>query len=304
VRIDRGRFTAVTDSGDALLARSLLESAMRTDSFPGLPRPRNHVILLIAPDDRHFREWLGANAPEWGAAFAFPESSRILMQGRRAGSDAGDPQQVFRHELAHLALHEALGDLPPRWFDEGYASYAANEWSREDVLATNLALVLRRIPSLDSLDAGFATGASRASAAYALSYRAVAELAALGGDRGLALFFRYWKETGSMDLAVRNAFGWTLPRFEQEWQRKTRQRYGGLALAADLSIIGAATMLALLPLYIVRRQRDRRRMEALVAADRVAERDARILAELLGEGSGATIPSGPEPPSSPPTPPR
>jgi peptidase MA superfamily protein len=283
VRLDRGRFTAVAFPDDSLLARTLLESAVRGDTFPGLPRPTSHVLLVIAPDARRFREWLGSNAPEWGSAFAFPQSNRILMQGRRAGSDAGDPQQVFRHELAHLALHEFLGDLPPRWFDEGYASYSANEWGRDDVLATNVALALRRIPALDSLDAGFAAGASRANAAYALSYRAVAELAALGGDRGLALFFDYWKRTGSMDQAVRGAFGWTLARFEQEWQRRTRQRYGGLALAADLSVIGAATLLALLPLYLIRRQRDRRRMDVLVAADAVAEREARILDALLGE---------------------
>ncbi|MFP5355115.1 MAG: hypothetical protein ACLGIK_08170, partial [Gemmatimonadota bacterium] len=61
------------------------------------------------------------------------------MQGRRASSDAGDPIRVLRHELAHLALHEYLGDLPTRWFDEGYASYAAGEWDRDRVIATNLA---------------------------------------------------------------------------------------------------------------------------------------------------------------------
>ena len=290
--------------GDELLARTLLESAVRNDTFPGLSRPTNRVMLLIAPDERRFREWLGSNAPEWGSAFAFPESNRILMQGRDAGSDAGDPQQVFRHELAHLALHEALGDLPPRWFDEGYASYAADEWGRDDVLATNVALALRRIPPLDSLDAGFAAGASRAEAAYALSYRAVAELAAIGGDRGLALFFDYWKRTGSMDLALRQAFGWTLPKFEAEWQRRTRRRYGGLALAADLSVIGAATMLALVPLYLARRDRDRRRMAILVAADRAAEaaaaRDARALDALLGASPALPPPGGATPPPEPP----
>ena len=65
------------------------------------------------------------------------------MQGRSSGSDAGDPREVLRHEVAHLALHEFLGEAPPRWFDEGYASFAAREWTREDALATNLALAIR-----------------------------------------------------------------------------------------------------------------------------------------------------------------
>src|SRR5206468_1861830 len=127
---------------DRKLAASLASHAIATDTFPGLPRPSQHVIVAIAPDYRRFREWAGSAAPEWGSALAFPESRRVILQGQRAGSDAGDPLDVLRHELAHLALHEYLGDLPPRWFDEGYASYTANEWGREEVLATNIALAL------------------------------------------------------------------------------------------------------------------------------------------------------------------
>ena len=161
-RYDRGRFTIVAYKTDELLAKSLLASAVARDTFPGLPRPTQRVVIAIAPDHRRFREWIGPTAPEWGAAVAFPESSRIVMQGQDAGSDAGDPVEVLRHELAHLALHEALGDLPPRWFDEGYASYAANEVARDAVLGANLALLFRGMPPLDSLDAGFAGGSLRA----------------------------------------------------------------------------------------------------------------------------------------------
>ena len=91
-------------------AASLADHALRTDTFPGLPRPRQRVIVSIAPDRDRFREWVGSAVPEWGSAVAFPESRRIVIQGRGAGSDAGDPLVVFRHELAHLALHEFLGN--------------------------------------------------------------------------------------------------------------------------------------------------------------------------------------------------
>src|SRR6185437_1222282 len=161
------------------LATALLAGAVLTDTFPGLPRPRERVLLAISPDRRRFRDWVGPSAPEWGAGVAFPESHRIVMQGRSAGSDAGDPREVFRHELAHLALHEYLGDLPPRWFDEGYASYAAREWNREDALAANMALALRGTPRFSDLDSLFEAGATSARNAYALAYRAVVELAAL-----------------------------------------------------------------------------------------------------------------------------
>ena len=146
-RHTQGRFTVAAAPHDALLARSLLTHAVSRDSFPWLPRPTSPVLVIIAPDRRRFVELIGPYAPEYGAAIAVPSEQRIVMQGSRSGSDAGDPRQVLRHELAHLALHEALGDLPPRWFDEGYASLAAGEWGREEVIATNLALAWRGLPS-------------------------------------------------------------------------------------------------------------------------------------------------------------
>jgi len=310
VRLDSTRFTVVAFPGDEQLARSLLAAAVARDTFPGLARPRQRVVIAVAPDRHTFRDWIGPNAPEWGAAVAFPESQRIVMQGRSAGSDAGNPIEVLRHELAHLALHEALGDLPPRWFDEGYASYVANEVARDAVLSANLALLLRGMPPLDSLDAGFAGGSVQAEGTYALAYRAVAELAARDPERGLTLFFRYWKETGRFDVAVRSAYGITEAEFERIWQTRTRRRYGGLAVFANLSIAAVMTLFVVLPFYIVRRRRDRLRMAALVRADEEAERrEAAIAIEALlrsiqlspdGESGARPSPSpdGSEPPSS------
>ena len=284
-RLDRGRFTAVFYPPDLTLARAILERAVGTDTFPGLPRPQHRVLIAIAPDRGRFREWIGPSAPEWGAAIAFPDSRRIVMQGRSAGSDAGNPLEVLRHELAHLALHEALGDLPPRWFDEGYASFAARELDRDELLAANYALALRGMPSFEELERQFSEGATSAQAAYALAYRAVDEMASLDPVRGLTLFFEYWKTTGSMDRALRSAYGITLSGFEQRWQERTRRRYGGLALFGDLTLAGLVVLMLVTPFYVARRRRDRQRMAALVAADEAADRAQRqsALAALLGD---------------------
>jgi hypothetical protein len=294
VRLSEGRFTVVADRADAPLARSLLEYALSTDTFPGLPRPRERVTLAIAANAREFRELIGPTVPEWGSAVAFPDDNRVVMQGRRAGARAGDPFEVLRHELAHLALHETLGDLAPRWFDEGYASFAAREWSREDALRTNLALVIRGTPTLDELERWFGGGTSRAEAAYALAYRAVAELAELDPRRGLTVLFREWRRTGKLDSAIRNAYGLTLAGFETRWRDRTRRRYGGLAMLADVTLGALLVVLAVLPLYVARRRRDRRRMAALVAADEAADRAAResALAILLQPGTSGSAPGG------------
>lgn len=259
------------------------------------------VLIAVAPDKRRFREWTGPGAPEWGAAIAVPGEHRIVMQGSGAGSDAGDPVRVLRHELAHLALHEMLGDLPPRWFDEGYASYAAGEWGRGEVLATSVGLVLHGVPSLDSLDAGFYGGAERADAAYALAYRAVADLAGLDPQRGLTLFFRYWKSTGSMERALRLAYGMSGAAFEEYWRARTMRRYGALALLANLSLAFGLCGLIIVPLYVARRRRDRRRLERMRAAEAAADRAARASAieALLASVPPAAPPAAPPPDDAP-----
>jgi len=287
MRAERGRFTMLYAPTDQRLALSLLESSVARDTFPGLPRPQVRVQVWVAPDDAHFRRWAGEGAPEWGAAFAFPVERRIVLHGHRGGGRAGDPLEVLRHELAHLALHEALGDLPPRWFDEGYASFAAGEWGRDDVLATNFALAIAfgRTPSFAELDAQFQGGATAAQAAYAFSYRAVSELASLDQRRGLTLLFEHWRRERSLEKAVRQAYGITLGGFEVRWQDATRRRYGGLALVTDLS--AGAILLGVLvgPLWLMRRRRDRQRLAAMRVADALqAERErASALAALLGE---------------------
>src|SRR5581483_8848147 len=194
-RVDVGRFTAIAYGADTVLARNLLVQAVRFDTFPGLPRPAERVLIAIAPDHAHFKAWAGPAAPEWGAGLAFPEKHEIVLQGHTAPSTAGNPSLTLRHELAHLALHEyfgTAGDAIPRWFDEGYACYAAGEVGRDDALAANIALAIRGTPSLAQVDSGLTGTALQADASYALAYRAVADLAARDPRNGLTLLLTDW----------------------------------------------------------------------------------------------------------------
>lgn len=283
-----GRFSVIHCAPDARLARSYLEAAQRNDSFPGLPRPTAAVSILVAPDAETFRAWVGDQAPEWGAAVAFPARQRIVMQGRYGAAADGDPMVTLRHELAHLALHEALGPSAPRWFDEGYASYAAGEWGRDEVLVTSFGLVWRGIPTLAGLDSGFYEGAERAQRSYALAHRAVAELAGLDPERGLSLLFGHWEREGTFERALRRAHGMSSADFEQYWKRRVRRQFGVLALAADLTVLTLVLTVLLGPMWWQRRQKLRRRLEHMREEDRrrdEAER-ASALAALLGEGEG------------------
>lgn len=277
--LERGRYRVVAFPQDERLARSLLDQSVAADSFPGLPRPTAQLLIVVAPDSRRFREWVGPRVPEWGAAVAFPGRGRIVVRGSSAGgATAGDPAITLRHELAHMALREYLGFPAPRWFDEGYASYVSDGARRGNVLAANVALVMHPLPSPDSLSSWFLGGATRAQAAYALAQLAVEEHARRDPERGLDLFLRYWKETGSYERAVRQAYGVTSLTISNDWRRRVRMRYGALAVLSDAAIAGVITLLLVGPVWYVRRRRDRRKLEAMKIADSRAEQAERAAA--------------------------
>lgn len=290
MRLDSGRFTVVADRRDERMMHAMMSYALARDTFPGLPRPRASVLIAIAPTAEMFRAWVGPNAPEWGAAIAIPDDRRIIMQGSYGNSDAGNPEVVLRHELAHLALHEYMGNVPPRWFDEGYASISAAEWSRTTALETSVSMAWRSLPDADALNAGFFGGASRAEYTYALSHLAVAELQAIDQQRGLANFFEGWKRTGSYDRALRQAYGMTAQGFDAYWHQRVRRQYGALALVANLSLAFSFIGLALGPLYWSKRRRNHRRLEIMRANEAMQEAVARRSAlEALLALENATV---------------
>ncbi len=276
LRLDRGRVTIIHYPGDATLAAAALAAAVSRDSFPWLPRATTHVVIMIAPDAAVFREWAGQAAFPWTAALTFVAQHRVVMQGHRAPGDVGDPLQVLRHELAHVALYDYIGTMAPRWFEEGYASYAAGEERNQGFLATNGALLFRRMPSLAALDTLLASpSGNEARAGYALSLRAVSTLAAIDRVHGLAPLLEAWKARGSFDLAMRRAYAQTAENFEAGWQQETRWGFAFLAVAADSALGGIVLVLLLVPLYRMRRRERRQQLAEMRQREAIAEGLAR-----------------------------
>jgi hypothetical protein len=196
-------------------------------------------------------------APAWGAAVAEPGERTILLR-----ADQDDLPRTLRHELAHLALHEAVPVRVPLWFDEGYAAWAAGEWERFGGLELNLAVVRGAIPSLTALDGALRGSASTAEAAYALAASAVTELARRNPTGTLTPLLQRLERGESFDQAVLATTGLTIDRFEEAWRLAVRRRYTwGQWLIAG----GGWAVAGVLVLWLVRRRRraDRVRRAAL-----------------------------------------
>ena len=250
--------TAVAWPAQLRLAIELARESDRPTEWPGLGRRSPEPFrLVVVPDARRMDSLTGGRAPTWGAAVALPEPRTIVLR-----ADAEDLTRTLRHELAHLALHQAVRVRVPLWFDEGYAGWAAGEWDRLALLELNLAVVRGALPSLPALDGALRAEANTADAAYALAVTAVSELARRNPTGTLTPLMRRLEDGTGFDAAVLATTGLTLGRFEEQWQQTVRRRYslitwllaGGGWLLVALGVLG---------LLHFRRRADRGRRAAL-----------------------------------------
>ncbi|MBI4545726.1 MAG: hypothetical protein HY703_11060 [Gemmatimonadetes bacterium] len=259
--------------GGERLARRLLALALAAPPLPALPRRvlngAEPVRIFLAPDAPRFDSLTGGRVPEWGAGVAAPEQSVIVLPAyasdRAAAHELGG---VLRHELAHIALHRYLEAARiPRWFDEGYARWAAGEWDFEAAWMLRLAFALNRAPPLDSLELAWPGAEMEARVAYLLAASAVGFLTEQSGERGLRLLLERWRRAGALEPALRRTYGLTLSQFEEDWRKAVRKRYGWPVFLTHSLVFWLFAAVLLLVLYAVRRRRDRTRLAGLRASE-------------------------------------
>ena len=264
-----GQVIAVAWPEQLRLAADLARRAAQPTEWPGLGRrDPGPLRLIVVPDGRKLDSLSSGRAPEWGAAVALPGSRTILLR-----ADIGNVYRTLRHELAHLALHQAVSSRVPLWFDEGYATWGAGEWGRLGALELNLAVIRGAIPDLRGLDGALRGSSSTADAAYALAASAVTELARRNPSGSLTPLLERLGRGEDFEHAVVATTGLSMAQFELAWRRSIRQRY---SVAAWLLAGGGWGILALAVWIFVRRRRaaDRPRREALDDGWEISPEDA------------------------------
>jgi hypothetical protein len=259
--------------GSERMATALLASARNASAFPGLPpdvlAAGPATRILLAPDEIRFDSITGGRAPDWGAGVALPSEGIIVLpayNSPRGGTQ--DLRSVLRHELAHVALQRYLGGAQvPRWFTEGYAVWASGQFDESAGWILRSAFLLKRAPPLDSLTLDWPVNTTDARVAYLLSASAVEYLYANGGERALRIFLERWQQSSAMETALRQTYGLTLGQLERFWSQSVRRRYGWLLFFAQVTVIWTILTVLVLVLFLIRRRRDRRKMNNLRATE-------------------------------------
>lgn len=242
----------------AELAVALAELADRPIEWPGLGyRSAGRIRLIVVPDAEALRRVTSGRAPSWGAGLAFPSARTIILR-----ADNGDLRLTLRHELAHLALHDAVKVRVPLWFDEGYAAVAAGEWDRMDALRLSWIVLRRDIPDFRELDGALRGNSSTAEKAYTLAMSAVLELGQRNPGRTLDALLGELQAGTDFDGAVMRSTGIPISVFEHDWARTIRRRYN-LAIWLSAGGFWIVVSVTVVVVWYLRRRADRPRRRAL-----------------------------------------
>ncbi len=226
------------------------------------PRPGIDVYIEHTHEAFRRRQPQQEKVPEWAVGLAYPAHNLIILKAPAAALHGTvDPFRNFRHELAHLTLHQALrGVRVPRWLDEGLAMYEAREWTlRTTAVISALTLKKAYIP-LAALTNEFPVSVGEAEAAYAQSFSMVAYLLNRQGRERFHEFIRQVQAGKTLSQSTQAAFGLSFYDLEQRWHRYLRIRYTWVPVITSSAALWFVASLLFLWVYARKRRAAQRKV--------------------------------------------
>jgi hypothetical protein len=173
-------------------------------------------------------------------------------------------ETVFRHELVHMALRWAVGEVPvPRWFNEGLAVLYSEELPLDRMRTMWPAAAAGRLIPLHRLDRSFPRREFQVNLAYAQSADLVRYLVVHDGRWRLLELFGRLRAGQPFDAALAASWNASLQDLDAEWQADVRRRFSIVpSITAGVSLWALIGVLAVVA-YFKRRREIRRRIEAM-----------------------------------------
>jgi len=264
-------------------------AAVRTQLTEWLGQPvLSEVRVAVARTPGEMTTLAPPNAPypDYAAGVAYPEIGLVLLTVKPVHPNSQhDIGEVFRHELAHVALEDAVGGRPvPRWFNEGFAVLASGETSfvrMQTLMTATLADTLLTLPQMERT---FPADENQANIAYAQAADVVRFLIRREEEHRFRGLVSRLRDGETMDSALLNSYGEESTALEAEWREDVAKRYTFWPVLFSGSLIWAGT----LGLFVVGWRRKRRKARAMLLRwerEEVAEDEARRRMALRSDAS-------------------
>jgi hypothetical protein len=260
--------------------------AFKADLAAALGQPvLEHVTVRVAPTVADMAKLAPVEAPPpaYASGVAYHGLHFMLLSMLQPrGADAVDLDEVFRHELAHVALEDAVrGKHVPVWFNEGLAISLSGEpaWARRGTLWQ--ATLSETLIPVGDLDRSFPRDGAKVSIAYAESADFMGFLTRKSDRLRFKAMIERVREGQDFERAVAEAYGSELRRLELEWRGDLERRFSVIPVLTGGAIVWVGLMGVLVVAYVRRR---RRATEILARWGREeAIEDARLAARLAQE---------------------
>lgn len=233
-----------------------------------------HVRVARTPGEMTALAPAGAPYPRYASGVAYSDIGLVLLTLTPPQPNAlHDVGEVFRHELAHVALEEAIGESHrvPHWFNEGLAVHLSRESSLLRLKTLSTATLAGRLIPLARLDGSFPSDAVVAELAYAEAADVVRFLLRREDlERFPALISRV-REGQPFAAALRDAYGMDLSTLEHEWREDVAKRYSFWPVFFSGSIVWAFVLVLFAFGWRRRQQRSRETLERWAREEGYAE---------------------------------
>ena len=246
----------------------------------------NEVSVYIgrSPGEMRALAPKGAPYPSYASGVAYSKLGLILLTiAPLHPNSRHDLGEIFRHELAHVALYDAVGSRPvPRWFNEGFAVFVSGEGSVARFQTLSTATLSGSLLPLDQLERSFPNEPATASIAYAQAADVVRFLVRRQDQQRFGALVRRMSKGQSFDDALRDAYGTDVARLEYEWLEDVKKRYTYWPIVTS----GVVIWVGIIGLILWVWRRRRRRAQATLERWSQEEAAADALAQqqrLMGE---------------------
>jgi hypothetical protein len=211
------------------------------------------IDVVIATDIHEFNLAVGSDVPDWGAAVAIKSKQLIVVKSPRFFPVGKSLNELIGHELAHLALDNAVnGKWLPRWFEEGFCQMISGEWRFEqDLLLTRAVWGSGLLPLIELEGLNRFSGA-KAGLAYAESYLAVSAITRELGIDFYQDFFEEYRANSNFFQAFEKASGYKYLDWTNLWLRESLRKYRFVLFIFDSRLFFPFLAIIFLLLYVIK----------------------------------------------------
>ena len=239
-----------------------LDSSYRrlSDFFGDSATPQ--AMVFVTQNDKEFDSLVGGSFPDWGIAAAVPEQNLIVLKSPIKYGYSQDLPRVLMHELAHLYLGNKVNRQNfPRWLDEGFAMYMAEEWRWSLDLSIAKAVFTNSILNLVVIDSVNSFNSPKAHLAYLESFLAINYFIQQYGEDNFKQLINLLAGGKDINSALVQTIGLNHLQFSDEFSQYLKKKYSWISFFSDTFLLWLLLAFLVITFYFMKKMRSRKIMQ-------------------------------------------